>query len=304
MNEYLLERTKSDKSRKILVIGAAVVDVIIQLDKLPKTAEDVMAEHKETVVGGCAYNVSNILNQLHVNYNLFAPVGKGSYGDIVKAQLQKDGVPVLLEDASGDNGWNLSIVERDGERTFITIPGIEIRWDASWFETLDLESYDYIYVSGYELEGTSGPVILDALSRRKSTGKIVFDPGPRGEFLETSILERIFSMGTIVHANESEIKAIMRENDAKEAAANLVRRTGEAVIVTLGGEGTLYCSPDEKGFAETKPVKVVDTIGAGDAHTGAFIAGLARGYSLQQACELGNVIAGIVVQQQGGKLQL
>ncbi|WP_025685175.1 PfkB family carbohydrate kinase [Paenibacillus maysiensis] len=304
MNEYLLERAKSDKSRKILVIGAAVVDVIIQLDKLPTTAEDVMAEHKETVVGGCAYNVSNILNQLHVNYSLFAPVGKGSYGDIVKAQLQKDGVPVLLEDASGDNGWNLSIVERDGERTFITIPGIEIRWDAIWFETLDLDSYDYFYVSGYELEGTSGPIILDALSRRKTVGKIVFDPGPRGEFLETSILERIFSMGTIVHANKSEIKAIMRENDAKEAAAKLARRTGEAVIVTLGGEGTLYCSPDEEGIAETEPVKVVDTIGAGDAHTGAFIAGLARGYSLQQACELGNVIAGKVVQQQGGKLQL
>ncbi|MFF2908353.1 PfkB family carbohydrate kinase [Paenibacillus sp. NPDC057934] len=304
MSENILDRVKSDKSRKILVIGAAVVDVIIQLDRLPRTAEDVMAEHKETIVGGCAYNVSNILNQLHVNYSLFAPVGQGSYGDIVKAQLQKDGVPVLLEDLSGDNGWNLSIVEHDGERTFITIPGIETRWAAHWFESLDLASYDYIYVSGYELEGPSGPVILDALSQRKSGGKIVFDPGPRGEFLEPSILERIFSMGTIVHVNKNEIQAIMQEDDAKKAAAKLTERTGEAVVVTLGGDGTLYYSRDEEGIAETEPVKVVDTIGAGDSHTGAFIAGLARGYSLQQACELGNVIAGKVVQQQGGRLQL
>lgn len=304
MSENLLDRVVSDKSRKILVIGAAVVDVIIQLHQLPKTAEDVIAEHKETLVGGCAYNVSNILNQLHVNYSLFAPVGKGSYGDIVRAQLQQDGVPVLLEESSGDNGWNLSIVEHDGERTFITIPGIETRWESRWFDTLTLDSYDYIYVSGYELEGLSGPVILDALSRRKAGGKIVFDPGPRGEYLEPSILERIFRMGTIVHANNAEIKAIMHEHSAKEAAAKLVKVTGEAVVVTLGGEGTLYCSPDEEGIAETEPVKVVDTIGAGDSHTGAFIAGLARGYTLRQACELGNVIAGKVVQQQGGRLQL
>ncbi len=124
--------------KKILVIGAAVVDVIIQLDKLPKTAEDVIAEHKETVVGGCAYNVSNILKQLHVRYGLFAPVGKGTYADVVKGQLLHDGVPIMLEDGAADNGWNLSIVEQDGERTFITIPGIESRWERRWFEHIDL----------------------------------------------------------------------------------------------------------------------------------------------------------------------
>ncbi|MDQ6423138.1 PfkB family carbohydrate kinase [Paenibacillus sp. LHD-117] len=304
MNNNLVRRSGTDEERRILVIGAAVVDVIIALDKLPKTAEDVMAEHKETVVGGCAYNVSNILQQFRVQYGLLAPVGKGTYADIVKGQLMHDGVPILLEDATADNGWNLSIVESDGERTFITIPGIESRWERRWFEHLDLDRYDYLYISGYELEGPSGPVILDALSRRKPSAKLVFDPGPRGQFLEPAVLDRVLGLGTIVHANQSEILALMGGTYASQAAEELMRRTGEPVVVTLGGEGTLYCSPAEQGFVKTERVKVVDTIGAGDAHTGAFLAGLARGYSLQQACELGNVIAGQVVQQQGGRLQL
>ncbi|NOU70342.1 ribokinase [Paenibacillus sp. LMG 31458] len=304
MNTNLVQHAVSGESGNILVIGAAVVDVIIQLDKLPHTAEDVVAEHKETVVGGCAYNVSNILKQLRVNHGLFAPVGKGAYADVVRGQLHHDGIALMLEDASGDNGWNLSIVEHDGERTFITIPGIESRWERRWFEHIELCAYDYIYVSGYELEGHSGAVILDALSERKATGKIVFDPGPRGAFLEPQIVERILSMGTIVHANKSEITALMGEADAHEAAQKLTRRTNEPVIVTLGGDGTLFCSSEDSGLVETEIVKVVDTIGAGDAHTGAFIAGLARGYSLRHACELGNVIAGKVVQQHGGRLQL
>ncbi len=210
----------------------------------------------------------------------------------------------MLEEATADNGWNLSIVESDGERTFITIPGIESRWERRWFEHLDLSVYDYMYISGNELEGPFGPVILDALGRRKPSSKLVFDPGPRGQFLERAVLDQVLGMGTIVHANQSEILALMGGTDAADSAERLMQWTGEPVVVTLGGEGTLYCSPEGKGFVKTDPVKVVDTIGAGDAQTGAFIAGLARGYSLEQACELGNVIAGRVVQQQGGRLQL
>lgn len=66
------------------------------------------------------------------------PGRKSTYADVVKGQLLHDGVPIMLEDGAADNGWNLSIVEQDGERTFITIPGIESRWERRWFEHIDL----------------------------------------------------------------------------------------------------------------------------------------------------------------------
>ncbi|MDT2292032.1 hypothetical protein P7H15_02605 [Paenibacillus larvae] len=34
-------------SKKVLVMGSAVIDVILQLDKLPVTGQDIMAEHKK-----------------------------------------------------------------------------------------------------------------------------------------------------------------------------------------------------------------------------------------------------------------
>lgn len=51
-------------------------------------------------------------------------------------------------------------------------------------------------------------------------------------------------------------------------------------------------------------VPLVDPIGAGDTHTGAFIAALLDEQSIETACIWGNDAAAKVVQVQGGDVQL
>lgn len=304
MNLTPIRQKLMNARKKILVLGAAVVDVILQVDRLPRTAEDVTAEHKETVVGGCAYNVANILRQLGADHDLFVPVGKGICAEIVKRQLEADGYPLWMEDPEKDNGWNLSLVEKDGERTFITVPGIETRWKSRWFDRVNWHAYDYLYLSGYELEGPSGKVILQALDNRKPSSIIVFDPGPRVGWINREDVMRLLRMGTIVHANRQELRVLTEEEDLEAAVRNVCRITHQPVVVTLGEEGALFYTADESGIVPAKKVAVVDTIGAGDAHTAALMAGLAADFPLREACALGNEIAAMVVQQQGGKLVL
>lgn len=289
---------------KVLVMGAAVIDIIIQLEQLPSSGQDVMAEHKETIVGGCAYNVSNILKQLKIEHDLFVPVGSGAYADVIRKQLQEDQYDIMLEDDSQDNGWNLSIVEQDGERTFITVPGIEVNWKREWFERIDIQEYDYIYVSGYELEGASGQVIIDALENKKESCQIIFDPSPRVRYIDQHTLTKVLGMGTILHLNRMELRELTGEQTTSGAVKKAYGMTNGPVIVTLGNEGTLYYTAEGSEVLSGKKVTVVDTIGAGDSHTGACIAGLAAQLPLREACLLGNEIAALVVQQQGGKLVL
>ena len=45
---------------KTLVLGAAIVDIIMKIPKLPKSGEDVLCTERKLTVGGCAYNVANI----------------------------------------------------------------------------------------------------------------------------------------------------------------------------------------------------------------------------------------------------
>ena len=47
--------------KKILVIGSTCVDIIIQIDHLPRTEEDIHPTGQSLSLGGCAYNVANMI---------------------------------------------------------------------------------------------------------------------------------------------------------------------------------------------------------------------------------------------------
>ena len=54
---------------KTLVLGAAIVDIIMKIPKLPKSGEDVLCTERKVTVGGCAYNVANILRGFNVDHD-------------------------------------------------------------------------------------------------------------------------------------------------------------------------------------------------------------------------------------------
>ena len=300
IKKKLIKNLNSNK--KIIVFGSAIIDMIVGINKLPKSGEDILGVQKEIVVGGCAYNVSSILNYLNIDHDLFVPVGKGVYADIVKKQLQRDGHKLFVEDDSEDNGWCLSFVEEEGERTFVTFSGIDVNWKYKWFKNLNIKEYDYIYLSGYQFEGTSGEIILKVLENRKKTCTIIFDPGPRCNYIDKNLLKKLLSNNTILELNKRELILLSGEEDIYKASEKLYNITQNAVITTLGEEGTLCYTSEISEIIPTEKVNVVDTIGAGDSHTAAFIAGIASNLSLQESCMLGNKVAGKVVENIGCKI--
>ena len=64
--------------KKTLVIGSTVVDIIIGVKSLPKTQEDTHTTFHKMNLGGCAFNVSEILRQSKTPYVLCSPVGSGA----------------------------------------------------------------------------------------------------------------------------------------------------------------------------------------------------------------------------------
>ena len=39
-----------------IVIGAAMLDIVMEIDRIPKSGTDVYAKGQSMMVGGCAYN--------------------------------------------------------------------------------------------------------------------------------------------------------------------------------------------------------------------------------------------------------
>lgn len=162
---------------KALIIGSCVCDVIIRVHQYPKISGDENIIKQQLQLGGCAYNVAHILQQLNVPFDLFAPVGTGIYGEFVRENLIKEHIPILIEN-NKNNGCCYCIVDDSSERTFICEHGTEYFFQKEYFNVLNMHNYDCIYICGLEIEETTGNNIIEFLEKYADK-TVYFAPGPR-----------------------------------------------------------------------------------------------------------------------------
>ncbi len=287
---------------KTLVIGAAIIDIIMKIKRLPKSGEDILCSETVSTVGGCAYNVAGTLRGFGVDNDLFVPVGRGMYGDMIAGDLEKLGYQILIREEESDNGYCLCLVEEDGERTFITVKGAEGRFRPSWFEQLSQDAYDSIYVAGYQVCGASGRVISDWMAGAKDRMKekrVFFAPGPVITDIDQAVMERILSVGPILHLNEKEAFDYAKQPSVEDCLRYLYGLNHNLVVVTMGASGTMYYDGSVMRQVPAYKTQVKDTIGAGDSHVAAMIAGYSKGLDTEQCVRLANRVASAIVSIQG-----
>lgn len=283
---------------KTLVIGAAIVDMVMQVDRIPKSGEDVIGKDTKVMVGGCAYNVASTMHNLDCDHDLCVPVGNGMYASIVRKKLLENGYPILIQDDTDDNGFCLCLVEKNGERTFITVQGVEGNFKTSWFDTLDMNDYDNIYLAGYQVCDHNGSVVAQWM-RTLENKTIYFTPGPVICDIDPETMTQLMKLNPILHLNEKELFDFTKETDLDTALHTLYRKNHNLIIVTLGSRGAAYYDGTHITTIPSVPVSVVDTIGAGDSHIGAIISGISKGLSIQDSIKTANKVSACIVGIQG-----
>ena len=253
------------RMKKVLVIGSAVVDVVIHLPHLPEKSEDVHVTSQKMSLGGCAYNASDTIRHFKVPYIPFFPVGTGAYGDFVRNALAERGIVSPVPKPETENGCCYCFVEDDGERTFACYHGAEYRFQKEWFDALDASEIDSVYICGLEIEEETGTNILSYLDQKEITS----------------------------YTGKEELKA---------AAEEIHRFTQNTVIVTLGADGCYYYDGEKEETIPGVPAEQLDTIGAGDSHIGAVIAGLQCGKTIAEAIATANRVSAKVVETEGALL--
>ncbi|WP_155287528.1 PfkB family carbohydrate kinase [Lacticaseibacillus zhaodongensis] len=289
---------------KTLFFGAALVDALMNVPQVPQSAGNVLGDFLEYQVGGCAINAFCALRYAGVDADLFVPVGHGANADRISAYLQNIGVTPRVISGTPDNGWTVAMIEPNGERTFIVLPGMEQLWRDNWFKHLDMNSYGQFYLSGFQL---SNPLVaaasIAALEQRPKDSLLLFDVAARIKSVDKTLLDRLLRSGVIVHCNEAELPQIAQGATFAEQVHYLHALTHQPVVVTLGAKGTYYyVDADNDGIVPGVAVKVVNTVGAGDTHCGGMLAGLAQGLGLPEAIALGNRLAAKVCGMQANML--
>lgn len=285
--------------KRLLIIGSAFVDVIVHVPRLPLSGEDVEGTSRQQLVGGCAYNAADVLYKLGLPFEPLIPVGEGMIADRVRECFRVRGYPLRLYPDLGDNGWCLSFVEPSGERTFISMSGIEKCFRPSWLQAVTPEEQDLFYLSGYQADVRNEAFIAELLARKRPDARILFDPGPCAGRIPERMMADILCANTILKVNAAEAQILAPCTSAEDAARELSRMTGGSVVVTDGAHGAIAAEDGDAVRVPGFPTRVIDTIGSGDAHAGGILAGLMSGFTLPEAVLLGNAVASWVTAQEG-----
>lgn len=140
----------------------------------------------------------------------------------------------------------------------------------------------------------------------------IFDVNLRAPFYSSEVVQESLELATVLKMNDAEVPLLLallglpvEENGApgnlRATAERLLAEfpTLEMVGITRGGNGSLLVKREEWHEHSGFPVKVKDTIGAGDAFTAAMTHYLLRGADLPVLNEAGNRWGSWVASQAG-----
>jgi fructokinase len=140
----------------------------------------------------------------------------------------------------------------------------------------------------------------------------IFDVNLRAPFISGEAIQESLELATVVKMNDGEVPqvlALLGLSAEEESSGEWLRRGAERLLeefpginlvaVTRGDRGSVLVAREEWSEHPGYPVKVADTIGAGDAFTAAITHYLLRGASLATLNEAGNRWGGWVASQSG-----
>jgi sugar/nucleoside kinase (ribokinase family) len=287
---------------RLLHLGNVVVDVVLTVIALPERGGDVLATRTQTTPGG-GFNVMAAAQRQSLRVAYGGAHGSGVFGTLARVALAGEGIQVLLPPKPDiDTGFVVTIVEPGGERTFLTSPGAEATLTAEDLEQVDAARGDAVYLSGYSLAHAANRAALLGWLKHLEDGHIVvFDPGPLVRSLPADALGAVLGRADWLTCNVREATALSGCQEPGAAARALSGRHGPAgVLVRAGADG---CVLGLRGEAPVRVpgfrVDVVDTNGAGDTHTGTFLAALAAGETAAEAARRANAAAALSVSRPG-----
>lgn len=290
---------------RLLHAGAVVVDLVLQVPALPVRGGDVAASAGSAAAGG-GFNVMAAAARQGLPVAYAGWHGTGALGDVARAALAAEGVRLLQPPRPDvDTGLVVTLVDTGGggERSFVTSPQALAPLSADELARVRPTPRDAVYLSGYSLVDRAGGRALAGWLPGVQ-GTVVLDPGPLVGEVPDDVLGAVLARTGWLTVNAEEARVMTAGEDPGRAALLLSARCAgpahRGVVVRTGERGCVLVLPGEAPVTVPGvPVTAVDTTGAGDAHTGVLVAGLARGLAPLAALERANAAAAGAVTRRG-----
>ena len=279
--------------RGLLQLSGIVIDLVHRVDHLPAPGEEVETADFVMTAGG-GFNAMVAAKRMGVPVTYGGMLGQGVLADLAVRHLTDEGIAVAgWRRAPMDQGSCAVIVDRTGERSFISHHGAERQVDPRHLEELGAPSYEYALLTGYSLyKNESASAFLPWLATLGERPLLFFDPGPTVANIPRTALDAVLARANWISANAREAQVLTGDPEPSRAAAQLAKDRAGA-MVRVGADGCWLAQQGNTRHIRGFEVRCIDSNGAGDTHDGAFLAALISGAEALEAAVLANAAAAL-----------
>ena len=289
---------------KICVIGSINMDLVVNVDEMPKKGQTLIGSDFKEVPGGKGANQAVAASRLGANVCMVGKVGSDGFGQNLLNQLKNNNVDTkYIQIEEGASGVALITVDKNAENAIVVSPGANFK-----LAQKDIDNcIDAIKESNVVVIQLETPIdtIKYALEKSKELDKFtILTPAPAVK-LGDDIIKNV----DLLTPNETELEilsgvSINNEDDILKAAQVMLEKGVKKLIVTLGSKGSLYIDKENKIFKKSYKVDAIDTTAAGDSYTGAIAVSLSQGKNVEDTIDFASRVGALCVTKEGAQTSL
>lgn len=277
---------------KVLNFGSLNLDYVYSVDHMVTPGETLASSGMNIFCGGKGLNQSIALAKAGVNVYHAGMIGEeggslldackegGVNAEYIRRIPEKSGHTIIQVDKNGQNcillygGANRSITKEYVDEVLAHFE----KGDILLLQN-EVNLLDYIIDKAYEM----GMMI-------------VLNPSPYDSALDACDFSKI----SMFLLNEVEGAQVTGESETNKILEKLKEVYPDAqVVLTLGGDGSVYQYKDRQYRQGIYKVKAVDTTAAGDTFTGYFISSVIEGMSVPEGLSLAAKASALAVSREG-----
>ncbi len=264
-------------------------------------------------LGGAPANFASCAAALGARGVVISRIGKDSLGREILQRLAAMQLERTYIDMDSDHPTGTVSVKLDarGQAQYI------IHENAAWDFMLANDELAALVASADALcVGTlaqRSPVSRDTIQRLLAATSPrclrIFDINLRQHYFDAAVIDRTLTQSNIFKLNDEEMPVVAKllgmTGNPQEIARQLFKRYPLRLIArTQGEKGSVLYSPDGVDEIPGQAIRVVDTVGAGDAFAAALAVGLLRGRAIPQAHQYAARVGAFVCTCAGATPQL
>lgn len=288
------------KAKAIWVVGSANYDLVFRTERFPRSGETILGGGFSSFPGGKGANQAVAIGRLGGSVHFVGMVGDDGFGRELSQSLRDSGVDTahLEVHPTQRSGCASVMIDSSGANQIIVTPGANMALSESRVRAALANVGDSPVLLQLEI-----PLACN-LAAASMARHVFLNPAPADQ-LSDALLQQLYAVTPNEHEAE-QLTGIPTSTNAgcRDAASWLLDHGVQRVVITLGHRGCYWRDPDGEGRIDGYRVSAVDTVGAGDAFSGAFVYFWSQGIAWDECLRRANGVAALSVTRHGAQASM